>query len=67
MTEQTPSLFDALQGSGHGAYGHEYARCLIKSNAKEKEKTKNESKRCAKGIKQEEANKLIDKDEAISR
>ncbi|WP_427138532.1 HslU--HslV peptidase ATPase subunit [Psychrobacillus psychrodurans] len=63
VVEQTPSLFDALQPSGMESMGMNMQDALSNLMPKKKKKRKMKVKDARKVLMQEEANKLIDKDE----
>lgn len=63
VVEQTPSLFDALQPGGMESMGMNMQDALSNLMPKKKKKRKMKVKDARKVLMQEEANKLIDKDE----
>ncbi|SEM22106.1 ATP-dependent HslUV protease ATP-binding subunit HslU [Paenisporosarcina quisquiliarum] len=63
VVEQTPSLFDALQTGGMESMGMNMQDALSNLMPKKKKKRKMKVKDARKVLMQEEANKLIDKDE----
>lgn len=63
VVEQSPSLFDALQPAGMESMGMNMQDALSNLMPKKKKKRKMKVKDARKVLMQEEANKLIDKDE----
>lgn len=63
VTEQSPSIFDALQGGGMESMGMNMQDALSNLMPKKKKKRKMKAKDARKVLTQEEAGKLIDNDE----